>query len=139
MQYLLPVCMCVFMSFHLKGFSCLELCQRHALGCRSVMHGGLRCNASSNFLHLRFWIYHILPSKTKLRHTVSQPNLVMDTGVHSLLQANCHQKVYTKFNLKVPYPHPMKERFAIFKKLISILLEGRLTILTGKGFSQSWY
>ena len=50
----------------------------------------------------------------KLRYTVSQPNLVMDTGVHSLLRANYHQKVYTKFNFKVPYPQPMKERFAIF-------------------------
>ena len=37
----------------------------------------------------------------------SQPNLVMESGVHSSLHENCHhQLVYAKFNLKVCYPPP---------------------------------
>ena len=37
----------------------------------------------------------------------SQPNLVMESGVHSLLHPNCHhQMTYAKFNLKIYYPPP---------------------------------
>ena len=37
----------------------------------------------------------------------SQPDLVMESGVHSLLHPNCHQQVtYAKFNLKIHYPPP---------------------------------
>ena len=36
----------------------------------------------------------------------SQPNLIMESGVHSSLHDNCHHQViiYAKFNLKVWYP-----------------------------------
>ena len=37
----------------------------------------------------------------------SQPNLVMESGVHSSLHSNCHhQTVYARFNLKIYYPLP---------------------------------
>ena len=37
----------------------------------------------------------------------SQPNLVMESGVHSSLHPNCHHQItYAKFNLKVYYPPP---------------------------------
>ena len=37
----------------------------------------------------------------------SQPNLVMDAGIHRSLHASCHhQIVYAKFNLKIHYPPP---------------------------------
>ena len=37
----------------------------------------------------------------------SQPNLVMESGVHSSLHQNCHhQIIYAKINLKVFYPPP---------------------------------
>ena len=56
----------------------------------------------------------------------SQSNLVMEAGVHLSLHLNSHhQIVYAKFNLKIYYPHPTKKRFSIFKKLVSILSEGR--------------
>ena len=36
-----------------------------------------------------------------------QPNLVMESGIHSPLHSNCHhQKVFAKFNLSVFYPPP---------------------------------
>ena len=35
----------------------------------------------------------------------SQPNVIMDSGVHPSLHSNCHhQIIYTKFYLKVFYP-----------------------------------
>ena len=37
----------------------------------------------------------------------SQPNLVMEAGVHPSLHPNCHhQVIYAKFNLKIYYPPP---------------------------------
>ena len=40
----------------------------------------------------------------------SQPNLVMDAGIHPSLHASClHQIVHAKFNLKIHYP-PAYER-----------------------------
>ena len=40
----------------------------------------------------------------------SQPNLVMESGVHSSLHQNCHhQIIYPKINLKVFFP-PLYER-----------------------------
>ena len=37
----------------------------------------------------------------------SQPNMIMDCGVHPSLHSNCHhQIIYTKFDLKVFYPPP---------------------------------
>ena len=38
---------------------------------------------------------------------MSQPNLVMESGVYSSLHEDCHyQRVYAKFNMKVWYPPP---------------------------------
>ena len=38
-----------------------------------------------------------------------QPNLVMESGVHSSLRKNCHhQIIYAKFNLKIYYPPPFE-------------------------------
>ena len=52
---------------------------------------------------------HILDyskSYTNLIFT-SQPNMMMDSGVHPLLHSNCHhQIIYAKFDLKVFYPPP---------------------------------
>ena len=37
----------------------------------------------------------------------TQPNLVMESGVHSLLHSNYHHpKTFAKFNLKIHYSHP---------------------------------
>ena len=37
----------------------------------------------------------------------SQPNLLMESGVHSSLHPNCqHQIVFAKINLKIHYPPP---------------------------------
>ena len=37
----------------------------------------------------------------------SQPNLVIESGVHSSLHENCHNQItYAKFNLKIYYPPP---------------------------------
>ena len=37
----------------------------------------------------------------------TQPNLVVESGVHSSLHANCHHRItFAKFNLKIHYPPP---------------------------------
>ena len=37
----------------------------------------------------------------------TQPNLVMESGVHFSLHANCHHHInFAKFNLKIHYPPP---------------------------------
>ena len=48
----------------------------------------------------------------------SQPNLVMDAGVHPSLHPNCHHHeiVYAKFNLKILYPPPNERKVWHFQK-----------------------
>ena len=39
-----------------------------------------------------------------------QPNLVMESGVHSSLHANCHHHIeFAKFSLKIHYPPPYEQ------------------------------
>ena len=39
----------------------------------------------------------------------TQPNLVMESRVHSSLHSNCHHHItFAKFNLKIHYPPPYK-------------------------------
>ena len=52
---------------------------------------------------------HILNSSSSCIDLIftSQPNLVMESGIHSLLHSNCHhQIVFAKFNLSIFYPPP---------------------------------
>ena len=52
---------------------------------------------------------HILESSLSCINLIftSQPNLVMNSGVHSSLHPNCHhQIIHAKFNLKIFYPPP---------------------------------
>ena len=52
----------------------------------------------------------------------SQPNLLIESGVHPSLHPNCHhQIVFAKFNLDIVYPPPYKEKFGIIKRRILIL------------------
>ena len=47
----------------------------------------------------------------------SQPNLVMESGVHSSLHPNClHQITYAKFNLKIYYPPPYEREIWHYEK-----------------------
>ena len=47
----------------------------------------------------------------------SQPNLVMESGVHSSLHPNCHhQIVFAKINLKIYYPPPYERQIWHYEK-----------------------
>ena len=47
----------------------------------------------------------------------SQPNLVMESGVHSSLHPNCHpQIVFAKINLKMYYPPPHEREICHYEK-----------------------
>ena len=54
---------------------------------------------------------HILESSSSCIDLIftSQPNLVMNSCVHSSLHPNCHQQIHAKCNLKIFYP-PSYER-----------------------------
>ena len=61
----------------------------------------------------------------------SQPNLVMESGIHSSLRSNCHhQIVFAKFNLSIFYHLPY-ERTGIMKEQILNLSEELLISSTG--------
>ena len=47
----------------------------------------------------------------------SQPNMIMDSGVHPSLHSNCHhQIIYAKFDLKVFYPPPYERAMWHFSR-----------------------
>ena len=47
----------------------------------------------------------------------SQPNLVMESRVHSSLHPNCHHQItYAKFNLKMYYPSPYEREIWHYEK-----------------------
>ena len=47
----------------------------------------------------------------------SQPNLVMESGVHSSLHANCHHHItFAKFNLKIHYSPPYEREVWHYQK-----------------------
>ena len=47
----------------------------------------------------------------------TQPNLVMESGVHSSLHANCHHHItFAKFNLKIHYPPPYEREVWHYQK-----------------------
>ena len=49
----------------------------------------------------------------------SQPNLVIESGVHLSLHPNCHhQVVFAKFNLSVLYPPPYKKTVWFYGKCL---------------------
>ena len=53
----------------------------------------------------------------------SQPNTVVNSGVHSFLHANCHhQIVFAKFDLKVYYPSPYERELWHYQEADVILI-----------------
>ena len=53
----------------------------------------------------------------------SQPNMVVNSGVHSSLHANCyHQIVFAKFDLKVYYPPPYKSEVWHYQEADAIFI-----------------
>ena len=53
----------------------------------------------------------------------SQPNMVVKSGVHSSLHANCHhQCVFAKFDLKIYYPLPYEREVWYYQEANSILI-----------------
>ena len=63
----------------------------------------------------------------------SQPNLVMESGVHSSLLENCHhQIIYAKFNLKIYYAPPYEREITDFLNLKKqrVVLNGKYSSCT---------
>ena len=62
---------------------------------------------------------HILPNSSSCIDLIltSQPNMVVESGIHSSLHSSCHhQIVFAKFNLKIYYPPPYSREVWHFKE-----------------------
>ena len=64
---------------------------------------------------------------------ISQPNLVVDSGVHPSLHPNCHhQIVYAKLKLKIHFPHLTNEKYGIMEEGTLNLSEEQFMNLIGR-------
>ena len=64
---------------------------------------------------------------------ISQPNLVVEPGVHPTLHPNCHHKiVFAKFNLMIFYHLPISENSGIIEEQILTLSEEQSITSIGK-------
>ena len=62
---------------------------------------------------------HILNSSSSCIDLIfnSQPNLVMESGIHSSLHSNCHHRiVIAKFNLPIFYPSPYERTVCYYQR-----------------------
>ena len=76
---------------------------------------------------------HILGSSSSCIDLIftTQPNLVVESGVHPSLHPNCHhQIVFAKFNLQIYTHHHTLEKSGTTNKQILNLLEEQLLTLT---------
>ena len=83
-----------------------------------------------DFLTSSFGFHQIINKPTHILNNSSscidlifttQPNLVMESGVHSSLRANCHHQLpYVKFNLNIFYHRLINEKCGIMKLRILI-------------------
>ena len=63
----------------------------------------------------------------------SQPNVVVELGVHPPLHPNYHHKtIFAKFSLKIYYPPPYLRKVWYYKEANADLSNEQLTILTGR-------
>ena len=108
--------------------------------CRSTIEG-----SKIEFLTSQFGLSQIIKEPT---HTLensyscieliftTQPNRVLESGVHHSLHQNCHNKIiFAKFNLKVYYPLPMKGQFFTTPKQMLTIFNKQLIFLIGRMLS----
>ena len=72
---------------------------------------------------------HILPTSSSCIDLIftSQPNMVIESGVHSSLHSSCHhQIVFAKFNLKICYRPPYSREIWHFKEAKTDLIRRAL-------------
>ena len=63
----------------------------------------------------------------------SQPNFVVESGVHTSLHPNCHHQIlFAKFNLKIYYPSPYLRELCHYKEANADLSNEQLEVSTGK-------
>ena len=85
-------------------------------------HEGFMIDAVTSNYGLQQLIHeptHIFNSSSSCINFIftSQPNLVMESGVHSSLHPNCHhQVVFAKFNLFILYPPPYERTVWFYEK-----------------------
>ena len=91
----------------------------------------------------QFGLHRIIKEPTHISDTsspcidlifTSQPNLIIESGVHSSLHSNCHHLIiFAKFILEIVYPPFTCGRFGTIKMLIQNSLDKHLMNSIGKG------
>ena len=78
--------------------------------------------------------YHIIGDSSScidLTFT-TQPDLVMESGIHSSFHSNCHHYVtFAKFNLKINYPLLMNGKSGIIERLMLTKLDKQYASFLG--------
>ena len=72
---------------------------------------------------------HILNSSTSCIDLIftSQPNLVMESGIHSSLHSNCHHQIaFAKFNFSIFYPPPYERTVWYYERANTELMRRAL-------------
>ena len=99
-------------------------------------------------INSQFGLYQLINEPTHLLQNssscidlifTSQPNIVVESGVHPSLHPNCHhQIIFTKFNLKIYYPPPYLREVWHYKEANSDLIKRAISNLNwGKAFSNT--
>ena len=73
---------------------------------------------------------HILESSSSCVDLIftTQPNLVVESGVHPSLHPNCHHKIaFAKFNLQTYYPPPYPREIWHYKQAYTELIRRAIT------------
>ena len=80
-------------------------------------------------------ILHSFSFRIDLMFT-SQPSLVIESGVHSSLHANCHRQItFAKFNLNAIYPPPYEREVALQTSEFRLYSTLNCQFLLGKSIS----
>ena len=106
-------------------FSTVVFCDfnfKSKLSCKSykISHNGSEINDITSQFKLKQLINeptYITIHSSSCIDLLFQPNLVMESGINSLLHKNWyHQIIYAKFNIKIYYLPPSKQESRIIKK-----------------------
>ena len=109
-------------------------------GDRSTIEG-----SKIEFLISQFGLSQIIKEPTHILENSSscidlifttQPNMVLESGVHHSLHQNCHRQIiFAKFNLKVYYPPPYERTIFHYSQAMLTIFNKQLIFLIGRMLS----
>ena len=106
------------------------------------------CNGKTNFegdaiesLTCQCGLHQVIKEPTRILDTscscidlifTSDPNLIIESGVHSSLHSNCHRQItFAKFNLEIVYPPPYVQEVWHYKDANTELIRWAINEFNG--------